>query len=337
MPASPQPFILPKLSQFTVSWPLDLTRLFPKPQPLLIEIGFGSADFLLHLAHSRPDCNIIGFEISSQSMDKAERKITARKLKNVRPIHAAAETALAHLLPPASVQEFHINYPDPWFKKKHHRRRLIQRATVDLLASRLQTGGRLLLATDIPAYAQMTDQILSATPALTNDFAAAWLPQIKDRFRTKYELKAQREGRRGHYFSYQRNHRRIAHPPPIEDSPMPHLFLQSPLSPRAIAEGFAPTRTRAGDVHIAILQACHNPQQNSALFEVVVSEPTIEQHTMILLAPRSKPAAGEYIVKMTRLGHARPTGGMHRAVQAVGEYIASQHEGARITARKLRG
>ena len=95
--------------------------------PLIVEIGFGNGDYLIHLAETRPDHNIIGVEISSQSLAKAEAKIEKRGLLNVRPIHCRAETALAHMLEPEAVAEFHINYPDPWFKKRHQRRRLIQR------------------------------------------------------------------------------------------------------------------------------------------------------------------------------------------------------------------
>ena len=101
-------------------------------------------------------------------MDKAEAKIAQRGLDNAAPVHGRAETALAHLLPPASVREFHINYPDPWFKKKHQRRRLICRETVDLLASRLLPGGRLLLATDIIDYAEMAHEICRGRPGLAN-------------------------------------------------------------------------------------------------------------------------------------------------------------------------
>ena len=154
--------MLRKLNILRLDWPLRQERLFPRVQPLVVEIGFGNGDFLIHLARTQPDCNLLGFEISSQSMDKAEAKIETLGLANVRPIHARAETALAHLLPPESVSEFHINYPDPWFKKKHHRRRLISRETVALLASRLRPGGSMLLATDISDYAEMAHESLSS-------------------------------------------------------------------------------------------------------------------------------------------------------------------------------
>lgn len=323
-----------KLNILTLDWPLRQERLFPLIQPLVVEIGFGNGDYLVHLARTQPNRNILGFEISSRSMDKAEAKIAKLGLDNARPIHGRAETALAHLLAPASVSEFHINYPDPWFKKRHQRRRLISRDTVDLLTSRLVPTGRLLLATDIIDYAEMAHEILSATPGLANQFEAPWVNELEGRFRTKYELKGYREGRPGYFFRYARDDRPVAQAPVIQELKMPHLFLHSPLSAAEITERFEATRRKLGEVHVAILHAFADPRRNVALFEVVVEEPTIEQHTMIMLAPRE--AAGEYIVKMTSLGQARATLGMHRAVEAVGEWVTGLDAEARVLERKLR-
>lgn len=327
--------MLRKLNYLTVDWPLQLSRLFPRAAPLIVEIGFGNGDYLIHLAETRPEFNIIGFEISSQSMDKAEAKIEKRRLTNVRPIHCRAETALSHLLSPQTVAEFHINYPDPWFKKRHQRRRLIKRETVDLLTSRLRLGGTLRLATDIVEYAQMANEVLANTPGLTNQFETPWLHDVAGRFRTKYEIKGYREGRRGHFFRYQRNAEPVHHPPVIKELDMPHLFLQSPLSAAEIVDRFEATRRGADGTHIAILRAYADRRRDTAVFEVVVEEPSIEQHALLLLSPRV--GAGEYMVKMSAVGHSRSTAGMHRAVEAVGEWVAGLDAGSRVLERKLRG
>ncbi len=326
--------MLRKLNILGLDWPLRPERLFPRVQPLVVEIGFGNGDFLMHLARTQPRRNIVGFEISGQSLDKAEAKIEKLGLDNARVIHGRAETALAHLLVPESVREFHINYPDPWFKKRHQRRRLIKRDTVDLLTSRLAPGGHLLLATDIIDYAEMAHENLSETRGLSNAFDAPWVYEVEERFRTKYELKGYREGRRGHFFCYARNDEPVAHPPIIEELDMPHLFLRTPLSAAEICERFQAGRRRFGDIHVAMLHAYADPKRNVAVFEVVVEEPSIEQHTMIMLAPR--PDAGEYIVKLTSLGQARATLGMHRAVAAVGEWVAGLDARGKVLARKLR-
>ena len=97
---------------------------------------------------------------------------------------------------------------------------------------------------------------------------------------------------------------------------MPHVILRSPLSAAEIVDRFAPKKLSLAGAHIAMLHAWLGRERDVALFEVVVEEPSISQHTMIRLAARA--GAGEYIVKQTTIGHARSTLGMHRAVAAVG-------------------
>lgn len=326
--------MLKKLNYLNVSWPLDFSALFPVARPVIVEIGFGNGDYLIHLAQTRPDCNILGFEVSSQSMTKAENKIQRLRLTNVRPIHSSAETALAHLLAPESVSEFHINFPDPWFKKRHHRRRLIKPDTVALMTSRLIRGGTVTLATDIVEYAEMAHETLSNAAGLCNALDCPWVNQLPGRICTKYEAKAYREGRRAHFLVFRRDGTQARHAAVIKEVAMPHLFLYSPLNAAALVERFEALRARDGEAHIALLRAYVDARRDEAVFEVVVEEPTIEQHTMILLSPRE--GANQYIVKMTNLGKARPTAGMQRAVAAVGAWVAGQHEGARVLERKLR-
>ena len=323
-----------KLSYLTVDWALDYAKLFPVIQPVIVEIGFGNADYLIHLGQTYPDHNIIGLEIAAQSMDKAERKIVTANLTNVRPIHATGETALAHFFEPESIQAFYINYPDPWFKNKHSHRRLIKRETVDMLTSRLVMGGTIMLATDIVEYAEMAHEILSETPGLINTLDTAWVADLEGRFRTKYEMKGYREGRSGHFFIYRRNDTPVNHPPVIKDIEMPHLFLRTPLDVETIVANFRQSRRTLNGVHVAMLRAYANKDTHSAVFEVVVEEDTIDQHTMLVLSPRE--GSDEYVIQMTTIGHARPTYGMHRAVQVVGEWVASIHEDAHITETKLR-
>ena len=326
--------MLRKLSCLTLDWPLDAAKLFPRAAPLIIEIGFGNGDFLAHLAQTRPDQNIIGLEISGPSLDRAEAKIEKRGLRNARTIQCRAETALAHLLEPESVREFHINFPDPWFKKKHGRRRLTRRETVDLMTSRLVEGGTLHLATDIEAYAEMAHEAFAATPGLSNALDGAWAHEMPGRVRTKYEAKAYREGRRAHFFVYRRNGVAVSHPPVIKELEMPHLFLKSPLGAAAAAARFEPSRRQFGEVAVALLRAYADVKRDAAVFEVVAAEPTIEQHVMILMQRRER--EGEYMVKLGRVGHPRATWGMHCAVRAVGEWVAGLDEKARVVEWKLR-
>lgn len=322
-----------KLSYLNLGWSADWTAIFGVEAPLIVEIGFGNADHLIHLAQTHPDHNIIGIEIATRSMDKAESKIASHGLKNAVAVHATGETALAHLFAPQSVQEFHINYPDPWFKKRHSGRRLIKPETVNMIASRLVTGGKLFLASDIVAYAEMAHEVFLQTPSLTNILDLAWVNEIEGRFRTKYEQKGIKEGRPGNYFVYQRNEQPVPYIPAIKDLEMPHLFLTTPHSASDIIKQFHQMEIESKGVYIKVIEAYAN-LRNVIFFEINVEEATIDQHTAVVFAPHEK--ENEYIIQMSTIGHARPTYGMHRAVDVVGEWIVSLHEDAHIIARKLR-
>ena len=302
--------------------------------PLIVEIGFGNGDFLIHLAKTNPDHNIIGFEVSNQSIGKAERKIKTNKLTNARAVHSRGESALAHLLEPESVTEFHINYPDPWFKKRHEGRRLMQADTLEYLASRLIEGGLLYLATDIRDYAEMSDELLSQHPAIDNTLDTPWADSIDGRIITKYEQKGYREGRPGHYFCYRRNAKAVSHLPVIKDYPMPHLFFKTSQSVLEIVEQFEKQYHKADDTHITVLYSYANPKSESVLFEVILREPTIEQHIALLLNQQRD--GEQYVLQLSSIGLSRPTRGVHQAVAFLGDYLASQHPDSEVTDRKLK-
>ncbi len=325
-----------KRNSLELPWPTDWDTLFEQPQPLIVEIGFGNADHLIALAQAHPDCNIIGFEISIQSMEKAERKIDKRRLKNAIAIFSRAETALHHLFTPASVRQFHINYPDPWFKSRHAGRRLMQRDTLDALVSRLEPGGSLYLATDIADYAEMSDELLRETPGLENLLDAPWVHHLPERLiTTKYEEKGIREGRPGHYFKYRRNDQPAPHVPVQEELPVPHVTLKTPQPlPEIITQVEKLTHHPGNGIHIVVLNGYHNPNHGNLLFEVLIEEPTIEQHIGLTLVPRSEP--GEYTLKHAMFGSPRPTQGMHDAVRFLAGWITSLHPEAEILASYVR-
>lgn len=313
-----------KLNEKNLPFPTQWHEIFGAERPLIVEIGFGNADYLLHLAHTRPDCNIVGLEISNQSMEKAERKIQKAQLHHVCAVHARAETVLHHVLEPASVSEFHINNPDPWFKKRHSRRRLIQRDTLDAMVSRLIPGGWLYLATDVLAYAEMSHELLSATPGLDNTLNTPWTDSLPGRIVTKYEARGLREGNPAKLFRYQRNHQPAPDIPVLRELPVPHLVLQTPLTAPEILAQFTPMTHHAGDdIFVTYIHAFVNQRQNTLLIEANITEPTIEQHVALMLFPREEP--GTYTLKYGTLGSPRITTGLHRATAFLGNWIVSLH------------
>lgn len=324
-----------KVSYLTLPWPTPMAELFGAERPLIVEIGFGNGDYLCHLARQNPNANILGIEIANQCLERAEARIAKEGLGNVRLIHSPAETALYHLLEPMSVQEIHINYPDPWFKKRHAGRRLIQRDTLDVMVNRLRYGGWFYLATDIRAYAEMSHALLAETPCLTNVLDTPWTHHLPARYPTKYERKGLREGRLGHYFVYRRNH----HPAPniaiYQEKEMPHFVLEMPASLADALAHFRPLNASIGEMHITVPYAYIGQGGNALLFELIVVEPTIEQHTAFILRRREQ--EGDYVLRLANLGNPRPTEGIHHAAALIGDWLLSAPLGARVTASKVRG
>jgi tRNA (guanine-N7-)-methyltransferase len=176
----------------------------PRPLALVVDVGFGRGELLEALARSDPGRAYLGIERSMKRVLKTARRLAKTELTNVRLVQASAEAAVAELAP-ASVAGFWINFPDPWPKKRHHRRRLLQPGFVRELAARLAPGGFLEVATDHEDYAQWIHAVFSDEQELVNRCAP--LPfrrEPPERAPTAYELEWRAEGRPAHYFSYQR-------------------------------------------------------------------------------------------------------------------------------------
>jgi tRNA (guanine-N7-)-methyltransferase len=321
-----------KLSSLTLPWPTDWAGLFDAERPLILEIGFGYGAFLTHLGRQNPDANVIGVEVASKCLTAGESAVVRGGLTNVRIIHSTAETALNHLFQPATVSQVHINFPDPWFKKKHGHRRLMQRDTLDAIVSRLQPGGMLFLATDIIDYAEMSAELLAETPQLENTLDTPWVLTMPGRTVTKYEGRAIREGRDCHYFAYKRNTLPAPVIPVIEELDMPHIVFKSPLTLDDMLEKFTGSEHNLGETHISILYGYRG--KNVLMFEVYVKEPTIDQRVAIVLSEH--PEGHEYTLKLGVIGHPRPTYGLHKATGILGDWLAGLHPDTEVLKRKIR-
>jgi len=176
----------------------------PRPLALVVDVGFGRGELLQELARAHPERSHLGIEYSSKRVLKLTRRLAKTEIDNVRLVQATAESALAELAP-ASVLGFWVNFPDPWPKKRHQRRRLLQPAFVGAIAERLVPGGFLEVATDHEEYAEWIHAVLSAEPGLENRAAPlAFRREPPPRTPTAYELEWRAQGRSAHYFSYAR-------------------------------------------------------------------------------------------------------------------------------------
>jgi tRNA (guanine-N7-)-methyltransferase len=175
-----------------------------EPLPLVVELGFGRGEFLRALAAAAPDAAHVGVDRSRRRAWKLARRIAKSDERNVRLVEATAEELVTGALDDASVATFWINFPDPWPKKRHHRRRLLQPGFVGLLATRLVPGGLLHAATDHAGYAEQIDAVLAGEPRLENALPAPFLSEMPGRLCTAYEAMWRAEGRALHFFTYRR-------------------------------------------------------------------------------------------------------------------------------------
>ncbi len=181
-------FVLPFATQ-----QLDAEAVFGRRAPLVLEIGFGMGAATAEIAAARPDTDFLGVEVHTPGVGALLKRIGEQGLGNLRIVQHDAVQVLEQMIAPASLAGIHVFFPDPWHKKKHHKRRLIQPPLVALLASRLAPGGVLHCATDWQPYAEQMLEVLSAEPLLENT-AEGYAPRPDYRPLTKFEARGLRLG-----------------------------------------------------------------------------------------------------------------------------------------------
>lgn len=171
----------------------DLDAAFGRRAPKVVEIGFGMGGATAEIAQARPDTDYLGIEVHGPGVGSLLKLVDERQLGNVRVIQHDAVEVFTHMLAPASLDGVHVFFPDPWHKKRHNKRRLIQPPFVALLASRIKPGGYLHLATDWEDYAIQMLEVLSQEPSLENT-ADGYAPRPDYRPLTKFEQRGLRLG-----------------------------------------------------------------------------------------------------------------------------------------------
>jgi tRNA (guanine-N7-)-methyltransferase len=172
---------------------IDARGVFGRDAPLVVEIGSGMGETTLEIAKADPPTDFIAIEVHAPGVGSLLRGIEAAGLTNLRVIRHDAIDVLEHMIADMSLAGIHIFFPDPWPKKRHHKRRLVQPAFAALVARKLAPGGLLHAATDWPDYADQILAVLSAEPLLENT-AAGYAPRPEHRPRTKFETRGERLG-----------------------------------------------------------------------------------------------------------------------------------------------
>ncbi|MFQ5457433.1 MAG: tRNA (guanosine(46)-N7)-methyltransferase TrmB [Myxococcota bacterium] len=178
---------------------------FGRAAPIEVDVGFGKGDYLLAVSEERPEIDYVGIDYNRQRVLKLRDHLVRRARKNVRLACGDTTILLPRLFAPGTVQAFTINFPDPWPKRRHHRRRFVTRAFGDLLASRLIAGGTLTVATDFRPYAEQIIETLHDVAGLVAEFGApGYATSLPNRIETIYERKYREMGRTNHYMRYLR-------------------------------------------------------------------------------------------------------------------------------------
>ena len=174
---------------------LRLEELFPSDQPLEVDIGCGKGRFLTTRARACPDTNFLGIDRLLRRLHKVERKIQRQQLSNVRLLRIEARYAVTYLLPPASVSVFYVFFPDPWPKRRHHKRRLLTPGFLDALDRTLVTDGQIHLVTDDLGYLTEIRRLYRADARFTDIPAFEPQPEERTEFERIFREQAQPIGR----------------------------------------------------------------------------------------------------------------------------------------------
>ena len=173
--------------------PVDLEQAFGRRAPKILEIGFGMGETTAAIAQVHPERDYLGIEVHTPGVGALLRRIEDLGLTNIRVIQHDAVEVVDRMIAPSALDGVHVFFPDPWPKKRHHKRRLLQPEFVRLLATRIKAGAYLHTATDWEDYAAQMLEVLSAEPLLANT-ATGFAPRPDSRPFTKFETRGTRLG-----------------------------------------------------------------------------------------------------------------------------------------------
>lgn len=175
--------------------PIHPDVVFGRQAPLVLEIGFGMGDSLLEMVANEPDKNFIGIEVHPPGVGRLISTASQQGLSNLRVYMADAMDVLEDCIPDGSIDRLQLYFPDPWHKKKHNKRRIVQPAFIQKLRPKLKTGGVLHMATDWQPYAEHMLEVMNSATGFATDFTeTGFAPRPDYRPVTKFEKRGERLG-----------------------------------------------------------------------------------------------------------------------------------------------
>ncbi len=297
-------------------FPTDWAEQFEHSGQLVVEVGFGDGRFTARRAAAEPQTRFVGLEVSSGSLQRAQRRLKVAGVDNVRLMKAGAHIALQQLFAAGSVDAIVVNFPCPWPKERHLKHRLLQRRFLALAASRLKIGGELRLATDHPDYLEFA----LAEASTTGLFSVERPGAPTDVFETKYALKWREQGKPLHYVVFRRNRTAApAHTPWERPQSMPHALLAGDLP---AAAPFKKVVLPYGAGHVILHEVARVLDGEDGagrwLVRATVEEPDLKQQVLVLAQQREP---GEVIVRLESFGDPLITATTRGCVHAVTEWL----------------
>jgi len=267
------------LTPADLPFPVDPQDLYGRRAPLALEIGFGDGRFLVELARLHPDWNLLGAEVAPASVIRALRRLRREGVHQARLFRGDARFLLRNLVGPRALARVYVNFPDPWPKKKHAGRRLLQTPFFRLLSTRLAAGGALWLTTDHPDYFEFAVSEGRASGL----FEVRPGPPPPETLRTKYALKWLDQSRPIFHAVFVKVAEADEAFPPIRRYPVPHALMQgTPPS----AEAFTKQVATAPEANVVLLEAW---QAGPGLVVLArVEEPELVQEVLLEARPSGK-------------------------------------------------
>ena len=185
--------LLPTLGINYSTAPLDFRAVFGRAAPVIVEVGSGMGETTARIARENPQNDYLAIEVHAPGVGSLLKKLSEESIRNVRVVRHDAVEVLRDMVPPGSLAGVHVFFPDPWPKKRHHKRRLVQAPFAHLAAERLAPGGYIHVATDWEEYAQHVLAVLSGEKLLTNT-AENYAPRPAARPETKFERRGLKLG-----------------------------------------------------------------------------------------------------------------------------------------------
>jgi tRNA (guanine-N7-)-methyltransferase len=181
---------------------IDWSGEFGNANPMDVEIGMGNGLWIRQFADLHPERRLIGIEFVGEYVRETSRRAVRDKQNNIRLLCADARLAIPLLFDDASLGNIYVNFPDPWFKKRHLKRRLLNGAFLRMLSQKMAVGGKLYVVTDDPEYCEFALESVGSIQAFTKDFDGHHIPELPGYPQTKYERKWRKQGKEIFYMTY---------------------------------------------------------------------------------------------------------------------------------------